>query len=82
VDEPSLAAVVLAALQRVAPEVDPAALDPDVELEEQVDLDSMDFLNFVAALRDATGVEVPERDYPALTTLRGCARYLEAHRSP
>ena len=39
----------------------------------------MDFLNFVIALDEATGVEIPERDYAQLATLDGCVRYLEAH---
>jgi acyl carrier protein len=82
VDEPALDTVVRAALLRVAPEVDASTLDADEELDEQVDLDSVDFLRFVAALHEATGVEIPERDFPSITTLRGCTRYLEARRSP
>jgi acyl carrier protein len=74
-----LADLVLDTLRGIAPEIDPAALDPEVDLREQVDLDSMDFLNFVTALRDATGVEIPERDYAQVATIDGCAAYLAGH---
>ena len=67
---------VVRALRQVAPEVDPATLRPDVSLREQVDLDSMDFLNFVIGLAQSLGVEVPEADYPKLATLDGCVTYL------
>jgi acyl carrier protein len=69
-------AAVLAALGDVAPEADLARLDPDAELRDALDLDSMDFLRFVQRLAAATGVEVPESDYGQLATLAGCVRYL------
>jgi acyl carrier protein len=76
-----LTSLVVAALRRIAPEVDADGLDPDVELRDQIDFDSMDFLNFVDELHEATGIEVPERDYPRIATVAGCARYL-AERTP
>ena len=49
----------------------------DADLREQLDLDSMDFLNFVdRRCTSATGIDVPERDYPKLATLAGCVAYL------
>ena len=74
-----LRAVVLRELARIAPEIDPATLRGDVALREQVDIDSMDFLNFVIALSETVAVEVPEADYPKLATLDGCVAYLAAH---
>jgi acyl carrier protein len=71
-----LRAVVLRALASVAPEADLAAIDADGAFRDQLDLDSMDFLNFVIALHAATGVDVPEADYARLATLRGCEAYL------
>ncbi len=68
-----------ATLAQIAPEADLEALEPDVDLTEQLDIDSMDFLNFVIGLNEATGVDIPERDYPQLTTLDGCVEYLRAH---
>ena len=67
---------VLRALGDVAPEADLATLAPDVEFREQLDLDSMDLLNFVVGLHAALGVDVPEPDYPRLATLDGCVDYL------
>ncbi len=68
--------VVLRTLSRIAPEADLAALDPTDDIREQLDLDSVDFLNFVVALHNELGVEVPEADYAKLRTLDGCVNYL------
>jgi acyl carrier protein len=65
-------------LHRIAPEVDLAAADPDAGLQDEFDLDSMDFLNLVTALHDETGIEVPERDYPRLATIGGWVTYVQA----
>ena len=43
-----------------------------------MDLDSMDFLNLVTALHEETGIDVPERDYPQLSTLAGFVSYVVA----
>jgi acyl carrier protein len=67
---------VLRCLGEIAPEADPARVKPDVSFRDQLDLDSMDFLNFVIALHEALGVDVPEVDYPKLATLDGCVGYL------
>jgi acyl carrier protein len=74
-------AIVLRALAGVAPELDLTAIDPAASIRDQVDLDSVDFLNFVVALAAATGVEVPEADYPRLATLDGCVEYLTRARA-
>ena len=67
-------------LHRIAPEVDLEEVDPDAPLQESMDLDSMDFLNLVTALHEATGIEVPERDYPSLATVTGFLDYVMARR--
>jgi acyl carrier protein len=67
---------VVQALTGVAPEVDPRALQPDVEFRREFDLDSMDFLNFVIAIHDSLHVDVPETDYSRLATLNGAVDYL------
>jgi acyl carrier protein len=67
---------VVKALTNVAPEIDPAALGPDVAFRQEFDLDSMDFLNFVVALHKTLSVDVPEADYARLTTLDGAVDYL------
>lgn len=73
-------AAVCRALGGVAPEADLGSLRPDVGFREQFDIDSMDFLNFVIALHKQLGVEIPEKDYPKLATLRGCVDYLTTAR--
>jgi acyl carrier protein len=73
---------VLAALRRVAPEVEPSRLRGDLPLREELELDSMDFLSFVIGLHERLGIDVPESDYSQLGTLDGAVRYLAARRSP
>ena len=68
-------AAVLRLLGDIAPEADPESIRPDAPLRDQLDLDSMDFLNFIIALSKELKVEVPERDYPKLSTLDGCVAY-------
>jgi acyl carrier protein len=68
-------AAVLDALASVAPEADPATIDPKASLREQLELDSMDHLNFLIAICAALGVEIPEADYPRLQTLDQVVAY-------
>lgn len=67
-----------AVLGRLVPDVDFDALAPDSSLREQLAADSMDLLNFVVALHDELGVDVPETDYRKIDTLDGCVEYLAA----
>jgi acyl carrier protein len=64
------------ALRRVAPEADVDALAPDAELREELEIDSIDVLNLAIALHEATGIDIPERDYAELATLARGAAYL------
>jgi acyl carrier protein len=82
VNDGELRQVVCGVLSHIAPEADLDALETDVELQEQLDIDSMDFLNFMIGLNEATGVDIPERDYPRLATLDACVEYLRAHATP
>jgi acyl carrier protein len=70
--------IVLSILAQLAPEADIAALSPDVRLRDQLDLDSMDFLNFLIAVDEEFDVDIPEADYPRLRTLDEILTYLEA----
>lgn len=70
--------VIIDALTRIAPEIDPASIESGAGFRDQVDLDSMDFLNFVLALHDRLGVDIPEVDYPHLYTLDSAVTYLAA----
>ena len=69
---------VLSVLRTIAPEMDAAGLDPGTNLREQLDIDSMDFLNFVIRLHERFQVDVPEADYGRLLTLDDCVEYLSA----
>jgi acyl carrier protein len=73
-----LAATVRRALADIAPDVDADTMDPAADLRDEAGLDSMDILNFAVALHELTGIDIPERDYPAIATLGGCVAYLEA----
>jgi acyl carrier protein len=73
-----MTATVVDALLEVAPDVDPASLDQDALLREDLELDSMDILNLVVAINEATRIDVPEQDYGELTTVATIVRYLDA----
>ena len=76
--EAELRKTVLDTLGDIAPEADLDVLSPDKDLREELDIDSMDFLNFVIALHEKLGVDIPEADYPQLVTLDGAVGYLAA----
>ncbi|HKK17113.1 MAG TPA: acyl carrier protein [Opitutales bacterium] len=68
--------IVIDIINEIAPDEDTSDLKSDVALREQMDLDSMDFLDIVMELRKQHGIEVPEADYPQLASLDSCAAYL------
>lgn len=69
-------AIALETLTRIAPDLAEEAIPPDADLRENYDLDSMDFLNWVTALHEQFGVDIPEQDYPELASLGKAAEYL------
>ena len=71
---------VLRALGGVAPEADLAQIKPNLRIRDQLDIDSMDLLNFVIGLHRELKVDIPEADYPKLATLDGCIEYLASLR--
>jgi acyl carrier protein len=75
VSDEEIRALVMRELGNIAPEAS-SEIDPDADLREQVDLDSMDILNLMIAIHEATGVDIPEGDYPKLATLNSCVSYL------
>jgi acyl carrier protein len=72
-DVKKLAASVLAG---IAPEADLSTVGESEDLRESLDLDSMDFLNFIIGLGQGSGLKIPEADYPKLFTLGGLQKYL------
>ena len=75
----SLRAEVLSVLTTIAPEVDPAEISDEELLRDQVDLDSMDWLNFLVGINKRLHVDIPEKDYASLRTLADLMRYIEEH---
>ena len=68
---------VIEALTSIAPEIDPNTLQGNTALRQELDLDSMDFLNFIIALHGSIGVDIPETDYMKLGTIEDAVQYIE-----
>ena len=68
--------VILEIIQDIDDEADFTNLDPSEALRDQLDLDSMDFLDIVMELRKRYQIQIPEADYPQLATLDSCVNYL------
>jgi acyl carrier protein len=77
-DRPMLNTLALEVLRSIAPEVEPGSIEPGRPLRQQVDLDSMDWLNFLVGLHERLGVNIPEADYAGLVTLDNVLDYLQA----
>ena len=71
--------IIFAELQKIAPESDPAGLEPNVSSCEALDIDGYSFLKVLVGLNERTGIEIPESDYGQLGTLAGMLNYLRAH---
>lgn len=69
---------ILSVLTTIAPEVEADDITDDALLRDQVDLDSMDWLNFLVGVHKRLNVDIPERDYASLRTLADVVRYVEA----
>jgi acyl carrier protein len=70
--------LILDAITEVAPEADVDRIDVEQPLQEQLDLDSMDFLAILSTIGEQTGLELPEADYPRLAALGPAVDYLVA----
>ena len=68
---------VVSILEDIAPDEDLSSIKDDVPLREQIDLDSMDFLDIVMELRKRFNIEVPESDYQELVSMDSCIQYLQ-----
>ena len=69
-------ALILAVLGEIAPEAELDRLPGKAQLRDELDLDSIDFLNFVAAVHERTGLDIPEAEYGRLATLDDAVAYL------
>lgn len=74
--ESTVRAILIEELGNIAPDADVASLSGDEDLRDAIDIDSIDFLNFVTALHQRLGIDVPEVDYPKLSTLNRAVSYV------
>jgi acyl carrier protein len=68
--------IILTAIQEVAPEIEQDDIDMDEDIREECDLDSMDFINYLIALKKSTGVSIVEGDYTQVNTFNKMLTYL------
>ena len=71
-------AAVRAEIEEVAPDAELIGLDPEADIRDALDLDSMDVMNIIVALHARLGAEIPDADVPQLLTLNGAVDYLSA----
>jgi acyl carrier protein len=67
---------VLRILVSIAPDADVQGIKPNVSFHDQLEIDSIDFLRLMTALEQELQVEIPDLDFPKLSTLQGCVNYL------
>ncbi|MDF9797857.1 acyl carrier protein [Catalinimonas alkaloidigena] len=67
---------ILQLLKKTAPEVNLSELDPKAKLREELDIDSIDWLNLIVSIDEELGIDIPESDYDQLTTLDEMIHYL------
>ena len=75
-NDAEIRALALRVLQSIAPEIEEVDLRDDKPLRAQIDLDSMDWLNFLLGLHRELSVDIPESDYARLVTLADVVAYL------
>ncbi len=71
-----LRTLILTVIGEVAPDADLESINPDRSFHDQFEIDSVDYLNIMMTLEARLGVTIPEADYPKLSSLEGCVRYL------
>jgi acyl carrier protein len=77
-DEAAIRTAISAILRRIAPEFDPKELVEDEPLRDQIDLDSVDWLNVLVGVNEQLHVDIPETDYEKLRTFADLVRYLSS----
>ena len=68
---------IIVLLQQIAPDTTPATLKLEENIRETLNIDSFDFLQFVIALHEKTGVEIPEEDYGKINTIQNVIEYIQ-----
>ncbi len=75
----SAVALIRESIERVAPDIDADSIPPDADMRVEAELDSMDFIAVLSAIKERTGIDVPEADMAQVTTISGCAHHLVTH---
>lgn len=73
-----LETIIKTAIGDIAPDADPDDLEADDDIRDELDLDSMDFLNLIVAVSKKSGVNIPESDYAQVLTMDTMCQYVEA----
>lgn len=74
--EEEIKTVIFQLLKRIAPESEPSALKPEENIRETLNIDSYDTLQFIVALNEKLGIEIPEQDYGKISTVRSLLDYI------
>jgi len=77
-DDKEIHSRLIALLAGIAPDIDTTSLDPDRDLRDQFDFDSMDNLHFATAISAEFGIDIDDQDYVQLSGLRKACRYVQA----
>lgn len=74
--EEEIKQTIFQSLKRIAPDTEPSALKPDENIRETLNIDSFDTLQFIVALNEQLGLEIPEEDYGKIITLKALVSYI------
>ena len=76
-NEEEIKEIVFQLLKKIAPDTEPSELQPDENIRETLNIDSFDSLQFIVALNEKTGIEIPEEDYGKIATLQALTAYIK-----
>lgn len=76
-NEEEIKEIVFQLLKKIAPDTEPSTLKPNENIRETLNIDSFDSLQFIVALNEKTGIEIPEEDYGKITTLQALTAYIK-----
>jgi acyl carrier protein len=68
---------IIVLLQQIAPDTTPSTLKLEENIRGTLNIDSFDFLQFIIALNEKTGVEIPEEDYGKINTIQNAITYIQ-----
>lgn len=70
--------IIIQLLAQIAPDMDPAALKEEENFRRALELDSFDFLRFIVALQEKTGIAIPEQDYGKISSIKDLVAYIQS----